>query len=479
MKKILTAGVLMLSMIIVSCKKNIENLNENTKNPTTVPPGSLFASGVKNLVDAITTPSVNSGIFRLLAQQWTETTYTDESNYDLSTRNIPQNFWNSMYTDVLKPLQESAKLVPQQDSTYVSGATIQNQSAIIEIMTVYAYSVLVNTFGNVPYSQALDINNVSPKYDDAKTIFYDLLTRLDAAIANLSEDAGGFGSSDILLGDDIAVWKRFANSLKLRLGMEIADVDAAKAKTTVEAAVTAGVISSNEENVFFQYLSAPPNTNPIWVNLVQSGRKDFVAANTLMNAMTSLGDPRIPFYFTNDASGGFSGGEYGASNNYATFSKPATKVTNPDYPADLIDYSEVEFLLAEAKERGFNVPGTAAEHYSNGVTASIESWGGTSNQATSYLAKPSVNYSTAAGNYKQKIGTQKWIALYNRGFEAWTEWRRLDYPQLQAPTDALSDIPLRYTYPVQEQNLNTTNYNEAVSAIGSDDVTTKLFWDIY
>lgn len=85
---------------------------------------------------------------------------------------------------------------------------------------------------------------------------------------------------------------------------------------------------------------------------------------------------------------------------------------------------------------------------------------------------------TAAGTYKQKIGTQKWIALYNRGFEAWTEWRRLDYPVLTAPADALSDIPVRYTYPVQEQNLNTANYDDAVSAIGSDKVTTKIFWDV-
>jgi Susd and RagB outer membrane lipoprotein len=67
--------------------------------------------------------------------------------------------------------------------------------------------------------------------------------------------------------------------------------------------------------------------------------------------------------------------------------------------------------------------------------------------------------------------------LYNRGLEAWTEWRRLDYPVLVAPVDALSEIPVRYTYPVQEQNLNVTNYTEAASAIGGDEVTTKIFWD--
>ena len=106
MKKIAILSAVMFSMIFVSCKKNIDTLNTDTKNPSAVPAGSLFATGLKNLVDNTTTPNVNVGVFRLLAQQWTETTYTDESNYDLTTRNIPQNFWNSMYRDVLKSFAE-------------------------------------------------------------------------------------------------------------------------------------------------------------------------------------------------------------------------------------------------------------------------------------------------------------------------------------------------------------------------------------
>ena len=86
-------------------------------------------------------------------------------------------------------------------------------------------------------------------------------------------------------------------------------------------------------------------------------------------------------------------------------------------------------------------------------------------------------YATAAGDWKQKIGTQKWIALYNRGFEGWTEWRRFDYPVLVAPPQAVTDIPIRLSYPVQEQTLNAASYNAAAAAIGGDDVRTRLFWD--
>jgi hypothetical protein len=118
-----------------------------------------------------------------------------------------------------------------------------------------------------------------------------------------------------------------------------------------------------------------------------------------------------------------------------------------------------------------------ADHYNNAIRASVSFWGSTDAEATAYLAQSTVAYNTAAGDWKQKIGLQKWLALYNRGWDAWIEWRRLDAPNLVAPADALSDIPVRFTYPVDEQNINTASYNAAVSAIGGDKVSTPLWWD--
>jgi hypothetical protein len=363
----------------------------------------------------------------------------------------------------------------------------KNQITITDIMEVYTWFYLVTTFGNIPYSEALNIENPFPKYDDQKAIVDDLLKRLDADITALITSVESFGSADIIYEGDVAAWKKFANSLKLKIGMTIADADAAKAKTTVESAVASGVFTSSADNALFQYLSGPPNTNPIWVDLVQSGRKDFVATNTIVNKMKAMNDPRIPYYFTFDATGtGYSGGIPGASNNYATFSKPSGPllvpgstgmITNPDFPHQLLSYDEVEFFLAEAVERGFTVGGTAKEHYDKAITASIRYWGGSAAEATTYLAQPGVNYLTAPGGYKQKIGEQKWLALYNRGWDAWIEWRRLDYPVLTKPVGALTNFPMRFTYNVDEQNLNKTNYDQASTAIGGDVVTTKLFWD--
>ena len=473
MKKILFSITLFAAL--VSCQ-DLTELDVNTKQATEVPAGTLFASSQKSLVDFLASPSVNSNIFRLLAQQWTETTYIDESNYDLATRNIPQNVWYILYRDVLKDLSEAKRRVEADEVTLP--AVKQNQLAQIEIMEVYTWSLLVDTFGNIPYTEALDFNILQPGYDDAATIYADLLTRLSAAISSLDEGADSFGDSDLIYAGDVASWTKFANAIKLKLGMTLADVNSGAAKTAVEQAVAAGVFSSNDDNAVFGYLAEPPNTNPIWVNLVQSGRKDFVAANTLVDAMSALDDPRIPFYFTEDADGGYSGGIYGSSNNYSTYSKPSETITDPGFETLIMDYSEVEFYLAEAVERGYSVGGTAEEHYNNAVTASMEYWGVDAADIAAYLASPEVSYSTAAGTYKDKIGVQKWIALYNRGFEAWTEWRRLDAPVLIAPPEAVSEVPTRYTYPASEQNLNKTNYEAASSAIGGDVVTTKIFWDV-
>jgi hypothetical protein len=343
-------------------------------------------------------------------------------------------------------------------------------------MEVYTFSILVNTFGNVPYTEALDPNNLFPKYDDAKTIYDDLLVRIDADIAALNPSAAGFSSTaDLIYGGAVPKWVKFANSLKIRMAMTIADVDAQKAKTAFEQA-DSKAFTSSADNAIFQYQKTTPNTNPIWVDLVQSNRQDFIAANTLVDKLKALGDPRLPLYFKPNDAGVYVGGIPGSNNTFSEFAKVADKITAPDFPATLLDYVEIEFFRAEAKERGFNVSGTAEQHYNNAIRASIISWGGTDADATAYLAKPTVAYTTAAGTYKQKIGTQEWIALYNRGYELWTEYRRLDPPVLTVPATAKSGFPNRFTYPTNEQTLNGASYTDATKT-GGDKVETKIFWD--
>ncbi|WP_299708982.1 SusD/RagB family nutrient-binding outer membrane lipoprotein [uncultured Pontibacter sp.] len=491
MKKLI---ICLFSLVFMaSCVDDLEEYNIDQKRATSVPAVTLFTGATKNLADVLTTPNVNTNNYRFYVQHWTSTQYLDEPRYNMTSRLIPQNMWTTLYRDVLNDLKE-AKRVINEDETLAAGVK-QNQLAQIEIMEVYTWSVLVNTFGDVPYTEALDPQNALPVYDDAQTVYNDILNRLDAAVEQLDPAVAGFGKGgDILYGGNMTNWLKFGNSLKLKLGMVVADVDNAKAKALAESATaegSGGVISSNAENAAFEYLSAPPNNNPISSNVKGplSTREDYVAANTLVDAMNERNDPRREFYFTfldikddpktsaNEAFTGYRGGRYGFPNSFATNSTVSAKVADPTFEALLLDYAEVEFLLAEAVERGYNVGGTAMEHYNAGVTASITYWGGTAAQATAYLLQPSVNYLTAPGDWRQKIGTQAWIALYNRGYDAWVTWRRLDAPTLLPPVEGLV-VPTRMIYPINEQTLNPANNAAAGSSIGGDDSSTKLWWDV-
>lgn len=472
---------------LIACSNDLENLNKNIKDPNDVPGEALFTSAQKSLVDQMTSTNVNNNIFRLINQHWTETVYTDESNYDLTTRTIPEQHWQFLYKDVLKDLQQSAININNTSVPITENPlNKENKLAIIEILNVYTYAVLVETFGDVPYSQALDLNFKTPKYDDGLTIYKDLITRLNNALSKLNTDGTSFGSNDKIYNGDVSKWIKFANTLKLRMGIVISDIpsEALLAQTTVSSAAPY-VFTSNSDSAKMKYLTATPNTNPLYVDLVASGRSDFVTANTLVDFMNAQNDPRRARYFDNNMDDPLTlgmveyiGGEYGASNSFPNTTHITNTIQAPDYPGVLLDYSETEFLLAEAAERLlFGTPADAEAHYNKAIEASIIDWGGTLAEATTYRSQTSVAYSTASGTWQEKIGLQSWVALYNNGFEGWTSWRRLDFPLLVAPEDAVSGIPVRFTYPIIEQTLNRTSYQNASSAIGGDQVETKLFWD--
>jgi len=483
MKKILI--FMIFSVLFTFSCTDLEDLNVNVKDPAQVPGESLFTSAQKQLLDQMVRADVNFNVFRLYVQYWTEVTYTDESNYEIVDRTIPEQVWDELYKDALKDFNEADKVIRETEVFDHLVTQKNNKLQIVEIMSVYTWSVLVETFGDVPYSEALDIDILSPQYDDGLTIYRDLISRLNAAILllDVNNEYGSFESEDNIYQGDVAKWYTFANSLKLRMGLLLADVDPALSQTTVEAAVTAGVMTSNDDNALFMYSAVQPNTNPVYVDLVASGRKDFIPVNTIVDLMNTLDDPRRADYFTLH-NGEYIGGENGVENSFNSYSHAGDRFHQPTFEGDIFDYAEVEFLLAEAVERGYSVGGTAQSHYDAAIAASIEFWSGTPDETATYLAQAAVDYptaiaaSTASEPWKEVIGIQKWLALYNRGFEAWTEWRKFDFPVLIPPPDAVSVTPLRLTYPIIEQTLNASGWSAASTAIGGDDVGTSLFWDV-
>ncbi|WP_286760964.1 SusD/RagB family nutrient-binding outer membrane lipoprotein [Salegentibacter sp. UBA1130] len=472
MKKYILTFIALATLWSCQTDEQYEDLNKDPKNPTDVAADFLFTSATKDLSRQMASPNVNLNIFRFVAQYWTSTTYLDEPNYDLTNRGIPQNHWNRLYRWVIFNL-EDAKVKVQEDETLSEGERTA-RIAQIEVLEVYTWQVLVDTFGDIPYSEALGgADNISPAYDDAATIYEDLISRIGAASGNLSAGQG-FSGADILYGGDMAKWEKFANSVQLRLAMQISDVNPSLAKTTAEDAYTDGVFDSNADNATLEFQTAPPNTNPLWEDLVQSGRSDYVSANTAVDILNELEDPRRSAYLDDNlTSGEYIGGTYGGSNSFQNYTHVGDAFREPTHPGILMDYAEVRFLLADAAQNDFSVGGTAEEHYEAAITASMEYWDISEGEIEDYLASGDVAYDGS----EEQFATQFWLAMYDNPFQGWNVWRRFDAPSFNLPEDTGNEVPLRYTYPVNEQNLNNANWSAASDAIGGDDQQTPLFWD--
>ncbi|KFF18768.1 SusD/RagB family nutrient-binding outer membrane lipoprotein [Flavobacterium hydatis] len=501
MKKILL--LISFVSITISCSTDITDMNVDPKKPTSTKPEYMFTNAQKKLVDQMASTSVNLNVFRLLSQQWAETTYPNESQFDLTGRKIPDNHFRVLYRDVLADLYDAKGMIKAQVTETEEAAIInQNRLALIDIFEVYTYSILVDTFGDVPYSQVGDIvNNPLPAYDDAKTIYKDLIVRLtkDVAVLKKNDATANFGTADIIYSGNAASnkkWVKFANSLIVRLAVNISDVEPAYAATELQAALASGIMTGNADTTKLIYLTTSGNQNPLYADLVVSNRNDFVPAETFVAAMDAVvpgGDPRMTKYFVNATKPApvippgrtFTGGTFGEANVFEASSRITATLNNPAYPGTLIDYAELQFLLAEAAEKTL-IPGGSAQakvYYDAGITASMTDWGVPAASITTYLSQPKVNYLNvlSGATWQEKIGMQAWYALYNRGFEAWTSFRRLDFPKLKSPTAAINKniltVPVRYTYPGIEQSVNGTNYNKAAAAIGGDLMNTKIFWD--
>lgn len=495
MKKLL---IYISVLLVISACSKLEDLNKNVKDFTTVSGESLYNGATRQFMIQLSTENVNANLTLMWMQHFANTTYPDESRYDMTTRGVPVTAMNAMYRLVLSNYKDAARVLQDQPLAGISQTQRDNQLAIIEIMSVFAWSYIIENFGDMPYSQAFNIDYPTPVYDDGLTVYKDLISRLDVAMDQLDVTVGGMPEGyDNICGSSPAgtmMWYKFANTLKLRMGLMLFDVDAGYSKTVAEDA--APNVFDAGDVMTMNWLAEAPNENQQFIDFVQSGRDDYVITSNLIDAMqpstprpdtsiliVTVTDPRLKFYAIPVVGSNppvFLGGAQGQANGFPSFSHVHPMHLEADRPWIISDYTEAEFLLAEAVERGFNVGGSAESHYNNAVESSILYWGGTNAEADAYLAQPSVAYATAFPTWKQKIGTQAWLAYWLRGNALWNSYRRLDYPRLFAPPNYkqnINKVPVRMFYPVSEQTLNAENYEAASAAIGGDSPLTRLFFD--
>ena len=478
MKNKILIIILFVFGFLSSCTSKFEEYNKDTKNPIEVPGTYVFTHAQYLMNYHLTISNVNVGIFNLMAQYITETTYIDEANWDLANRRIPDNFSRRIYYD-LNELKIAKELIEKE---VVAGegpiAEKNNKMFIIDILQAYLWQVLVDIFGDVPYTEALNPINTLPKYDNDETIYADLISKVQAAYNGFNDTYGSFGDADLIYGGDVASWKKFAAGLLIKLAITSWDANPNDSKTIIETYYNK-TFASLSEGTYFPFQATSPYQNPLYEDFVASGRKDFVVCQTLLSQMEDY-DPRLYKYgqdYERDTNNKIiNGGIYGKSNNYPTGAHISDKILAPDFNGFLLTYDEILFYLAEAASRGANVGKTASELYADAIAASFEYWTGSTDSLSDYLTKrPYVDI--------KSIAKESWIAMYMRGLIGWTTYRRVDGAfNLVVPDDntpGLSVVPTRFFYPINEQTLNNSNWAAAANEMGGDLLTSKIFWDKY
>lgn len=519
MKKIYTLSVIALTLALGACKKDYFDINTN-------PNKSINASAQLVLTNALNTTArqtTGSYEFYRFAAPWIgywnfsggvsgfleERSYNITSNYDGA-----KNTWANLYDNL-----NDYKYIEQQGKAL----NVPYFVAMAKTMKAFDYQYLVDFYGDIPYSQALQPTTyIRPKYDKAMDIYEDLSKQLDTAAtlfkANLNNVVSSDKAFDIMYGGDLTLWGKLANTIRLRLLLRQSEMpgrtDYIKSEIAKITANGFGYIGADETaNVQPGYLNSDGKQNPFYANFgykatasktYQSGHQYYLAAEYSINFYQNNQDARLGRFFTtiNDGAGStYVGHPFGPTATDAekpdfisaigpglvSFSDDATK------PQPLLTDFESLFLQAEAAQRGW-ISGDARSFYTDAVTQSFIALDLSAGDAADYMANSAVanwddpsnsgtGTSAESTSYDKKlilIIKQKWASL--NGFndiESWCDYRRLglpaDIPISNNTAATTRKIPVRMPYPQSEYNYNPDN----VGAQGViSQFTSRVFWDV-
>jgi hypothetical protein len=459
---------------------------------------SLFTNATIGALSTIRGSVFEHGLSGLWAQHYAEIQYA-EADLNLPRNSTTEGLWTSFYAG---PLQDYRQIATQSAAQpNLLGPSLVMRNFVLQTMTDF--------WGDIPFSEAGQGSvNFTPKYDTQAAI-YDTLFASYTKAASLMTAAGvRYGSADPVYGQngedaatEAAQWVKLANSLHARAAMRISQVDAAKSKAELTKALAGAVFTDNSDNAFVPWpggvLSNPLCQN--WADSPNCGgtRDDQRISQRFIDTLLVTGDPRLQKYAEPTVASqnpktacdipyrGFPNGHSSAdvpnpcatvNFGFADYSRPTLTIRLEGSPSFIMTYSELLFIKAEAAERGF-IAGSAAQFYTDAITASMEQWGVSAANTAAYLAKPGVAYQGGAAGLKQ-IAYEKWVSLFNLETEAYAEYRRLDYPVLVPGPEAVTNtIPTRLPYPDIENSLNSANLTAAKGAQGNTDITGKVWWD--
>ncbi|WP_425235040.1 SusD/RagB family nutrient-binding outer membrane lipoprotein [Ulvibacterium sp.] len=459
---------------LMGCTDDFEEINTNPNAPEAVSANLLASTVTSEITRRLTQEGYSDG--NTITQLMAKNNFPGFGQFDWDDEGV----WDFMYGILpeVNDILEISRAEGTRNSTYEGMALT---------LRALCFANLTDLYINVPYTEALTGKSegiFTPIYDDQETVYNGVLLDLadaDSALANGESIIGSTG--DVIYNGDATKWRKLANSLRLRYLLRISkqrDVS-----SEMQAIVTAGnYISSNADNAVLQY-SGTSNTDSWPESTGRIGGFDEKSlCTTGLEYLTRFNDPRLDIWFDRNSDGDWVGIPIGLNQDNARAFDDANSPSRLDVnlfyfsrtsaQAFIIKNSEVQFILAEAAERGF-IPGDAETYYNDGIRASMSYWGVADTDIEGYLTQDEVAYDGSL----ELLMTQKTLALWNVDYQGWFNYRRTGVPELVAGQDNLNQdrYPVRFLYPSSEQNLNEENYNRAVEAIGGDDINTKGWWE--
>lgn len=511
----------------VSCEK-LETTNEDPNNPEEVPSHMLMSGAQKRMMDDIYDNWFSARQCLTYSQYWAQRNYTEEDRYQIR-ESVNNGYFNSFY----RSLYYMDRLIelntdPKKAAVSANYGNNKNQIAAAKILKVWLLSIITDTWGSVPYTEAgkLTQDVYYAKYDDQKDIYAAMIKELTEASQMINVKEKAFTGGDIIYKGDASKWKKFANSLKCRLAIHLSKVDS-NWKTYIDEALRDGVFESNADNAVFKYSTTGQEYCMFYSGYYVSGRNDFTITRPFMDILkgqvdtlnkkshpwAGVVDPRLTVYtsprIVQKKEGdvvissdtlyigipfGIPSGDMNSSyRNVAPnwYANPPIQLAQ-DFAVPIMTYAELQFILSEYK-------GFSEDEYKKGVRASVTYWTGLSGTPISTADLDAYVDAVSKKVDAEAVALQKYIDLFMNGTEAWVEIRRTGYPDqlirpgeisvIDAEGNALKFEPLsdtkgliisRVKYPTNESTLNGANFNAAVSKLegGTNNYYSKMYWDV-
>jgi hypothetical protein len=528
MKKIqkIIPGLFLIVTLFSSCTKDYEKLNQNPNNPVVVPAINVFTNAEQSAIARQMGGWIQHTYLGVWSQQWCKVQYIDEDRYQ--PRDMSGEFQNS-YINELKNL-----------SIVISKGTEEGSESLVaaaKVLRAWSFMYVTDVWGDIPYSEAIQgfmvDGTLKPIYDSQASIYADLLDQLEEANATLSGTTVNFGSGDLIYGGDPVLWRKFANSLKLRIlnraagtpwsftynmagGTQVTTSAGAAAMSDADAQIAAilgspsnyPIFESNDDNALLYYPGLPYR-NPIFNTLYT--RTDQGISETMVDWLLTRNDPRIHIYAQPTPNSvatpplqyvGFQNGRGITSALFPTISLLGTQIAYTETsPLYVLCYDEVQFIKAEYYMRAGN-DANARAAYEEGITSSMERWGlsdgsdvnatwGKANSFTTgdaypvdfaaYLAESDVAWGGTPAHKFQLICEQRWAGEFGQGVQAYCEIRRTGFPErvfeyeLEGAYYEHLGLPIRVQYALSEDTYNTDNVAAARVAQNIESINEGMF----